>query len=135
VIPQLNISAGELFELFRPAALIFSALASTWVFASGRRRFSFYVALAWAVATLFLTSVVLPLYLIVLLIRPASDSRLKPRGKLAPLAFAAITLVGIGIYLYQETRGFDARLAQAAYAKVRGDRNQAIAVSCGAPRQ
>ena len=126
-VPEINISAGEVFELIKPAGAILSALVSTWVLASARKRFSFFLALAWAIATLFLPLIVLPLYIIVLLIRPANHSRFQPRRKvITPLAFAVLALVVTGIYLYRDTRGFDAHLAQAAYAKVRGDRNQAI---------
>ena len=128
MIPEINLSAGEVFELIKPAGLILTALVSTWVLASGRKRFSFYVALAWAIATLFLPLVVLPLYIIVLLIRPANDSRFQPRRKvITPFAYGVLTLVGTGIYLQGDTRGFDARLAQAAYAKLRGNHNEAIA--------
>ena len=73
MIPRINISAGELFELIRPAALILSALISTWVLASARRRFPFYVALLWAVATLLFLPIVLPLYLIAVLIWHRSE--------------------------------------------------------------
>lgn len=127
MIPEINLSAGEVFELIKPAGLVLAALVSTWVFASGRKRFSFFFALAWAIGTLFLPLIVLPLYIIVLLIRPANDSRYQPRRKIIiPLAYAVLALVGTGIYLYRDTRGFDAHLAQAAYAKVRGNRNEAI---------
>lgn len=128
MIPKINLSAGEVFELIKPAGLILSAFVAAWVFASARRRFSFFLALGWAIATLFLLLIVLPLYLIVLLIRPANDSRFQPRWKvITPLAFAVLALVVTGIYLYRDTQGFDAHLAQAAYAKLRGNHNEAIA--------
>jgi tetratricopeptide (TPR) repeat protein len=66
LIPRWSISAGELFELTRPASFALSALISTWVFASARRRgFPLYAALAWALTTLFYTLIILPIYLIV----------------------------------------------------------------------
>lgn len=61
-----QISAGELFELTRPATFVLSALASTWVLASARRRgFNLYAIAAWTLGTLFFTLTVLPVYLIV----------------------------------------------------------------------
>ena len=126
--PRINISAGELFELIRPAALILSALISTWVFASARRRFPFYVALLWAVATLLFLPIVLPLYVIAVLIWRRSESRSHLRWPIImPLIYAAAVLGGTLFYLRQETRGVDAHLAQAAYAKVRGNHREAIA--------
>lgn len=128
MIPRINISAGELFELIRPAALILSALISTWVFASARRRFPFYIALLWAVATLLLLAIVLPLYVIAVLIWHPSESRSHPRWPIiVPLIYGTAVLGGTLIYLRQETRGVDAHLAQAAYAKVRGNHREAIA--------
>jgi len=128
VTPRINISAGELFELIRPAALILSALISTWVFASARRRFPFYVALLWAVATLLFLPIVLPLYVIAVLIWRRSESRSHLRWPIImPLIYAAAVLGGTLFYLRQERRGVDAHLAQAAYAKVRGNHREAIA--------
>ena len=71
---KLDISAGEFFELIRPSVLVLSALVSTWVLASARRhRFTTYVAIAWAVVTLFFPLIALPLYLIARLIRRRTD--------------------------------------------------------------
>lgn len=62
----MPISAGELFELTRPAAFVLSALASTWVFASARRQgFALYTIAAGALGTLFYPLIILPIYLIV----------------------------------------------------------------------
>lgn len=64
--PVWPISAGELFELTRPAAFALSALISTWVLASARRQgFSLYAVLAWALTTLFYPLIILPIYIIV----------------------------------------------------------------------
>lgn len=61
-----QISAGELFELIRPAAFALSALVSTWVFAGTRRRgFKLYTVAAWTLGSLFYPFIVLPIYLIV----------------------------------------------------------------------
>lgn len=60
-----QISAGELFELTRPAAFALSALVSAWVLASARRQgFPIYTVAAVTLATLFYPLVILPLYLI-----------------------------------------------------------------------
>lgn len=68
--PRWPISAGELFELTRSAAFALSALISTWVLASARRRgFGLYGVAAWAIGTLFYPLIVLPIYLIVRAIR------------------------------------------------------------------
>lgn len=126
--PLINISAGELFELIRPGVLFLSALLSTWVFASARKRFSFYVALIWALATLFLPPVVLPLYLVALLIRRGSKLRFNRRLRIAaPLIYAGVVIGGIGFYEYVENRGVDVHLARGAHAKVRGIHGKTIA--------
>jgi tetratricopeptide (TPR) repeat protein len=55
-----------LFELTRPAAFALSALLSSWVLASARRRgFALYLVAAFTLGTLFYPLVVLPIYLIV----------------------------------------------------------------------
>ena len=125
---QINISAGELFELIRPAVLILSALLSTWVLASARKRFSFSTALSWATATFFLTPVVFPIYLLVLLFRrEASVHGQIPRRVLIPLAYGIVVVGGIAAYLYDQNRGVDVHLARATYAKLRGNHVAAIA--------
>ena len=92
-------SAGELFDLIMPAAFVLSALLSTWVFASARRRFNFYYALALALGTLFLPLIVFPIYLVIMLWRKRSD--LLPRWRYAlPLVYAVIVLAGIATSLY-----------------------------------
>lgn len=64
--PRWQISAGELFELTRPAAFVLSALLSSWVLASARRRgFTLYLVAAFTLGTLFYPLIVLPVYLIV----------------------------------------------------------------------
>jgi tetratricopeptide (TPR) repeat protein len=60
-----QISAGELFELTRPASFALSALVSAWVLASARRHgFHPFVVAGFTLATLFYTLITLPLYLI-----------------------------------------------------------------------
>ena len=125
---HINISAGELFDLIRPAVLLLSALLSVWVLASARKRFSFALALSWAVATFFLTPIVLPIYLIVLLLRRGIPLNRQVRWRfLVPFCYGLIVAGGIAFYLYNQTRGVDVHLAQAAYAKLRGNRVKAIA--------
>lgn len=64
--PRWQISAGELFELTRPAAFALSALVSTWVLASTRRHgFALYAVAAWTLGTLLFPLIILPIYLIV----------------------------------------------------------------------
>ena len=61
-----QISAGELFELLRPAAFLLSVLFSSWVLASARRNdFRFPAAALWTLGTLLYPPVFLPIYLIV----------------------------------------------------------------------
>jgi hypothetical protein len=109
--------AGELFELIRPAFLLVAALISIWMLASARKRFSIYLAFAWAVGTLLLPLVVAPVYLAVILLW-----RLPPRSRrwrfLLPLVYGALLLTGLGLYFYHETQTVDAHLARAAQAKL-----------------
>ena len=64
--PSWQISAGELFELTRPAAFALSALLSAWVLASARRHgFALYAVAAWTLGTLFFPLIILPIYLII----------------------------------------------------------------------
>jgi hypothetical protein len=63
--PRWQISAGELFELLRPAAWVLSTLLSACVLAdTQRRRLPLYAMTAWTIATLFLPLIILPIYLI-----------------------------------------------------------------------
>lgn len=126
--PQLNISAGELFDLIRPAVLFLSGIISTLVFANARKHFSFSSALLWSVATFFLTPIVLPIYLIVLLVRrPAAAPRPLRWKVIAPLIYGLLISGGIALYLYDQGRGVDVHLARAAHAKLRGNRAKTIA--------
>ena len=94
-----SISAGELFELIMPVASVVSALLSTWVLASARRRFRFYYAIALAIGTLFLPLVVFPIYLVMMLWCKRSDP--PPRWRYAlPLLYFLIVLT-ITAYLYE----------------------------------
>lgn len=117
--------AGELFELIWPAIFVISSLLSAWVLASARKRFGILVAFAWAVGTLFLPLVVLPIYLTVILLwqRPLRARRLR---FLLPLAYAAFLIAGLGIFLNHESASADAYFARATQAKLTGDHAAAI---------
>ncbi|MCM3869140.1 MAG: hypothetical protein ND895_00405 [Pyrinomonadaceae bacterium] len=138
---KLDISAGEFFELIRPSVLVLSALVSIWVLASARRhRFTTYVAIAWAVGTLFFPLITLPLYLIARFIRhrnqpphdePETRKTFKSsparRGRVAiPLAYAAIVFSLVALYLYSDHQSVDAHLARATQSKLNGRRGAAI---------
>lgn len=118
-------SAGELFDLIMPAAFVLSALLSTWVLASARRRLRLYYAIAFAAGTLFLPLIVFPIYLVIMLWRKRSDS--PPRWLYAlPLLYAMIVLAGIATFFYLDRRSVDAHLARATRAKLVEDSNAAI---------
>lgn len=133
---KFDISAGEFFELIRPTVLVLSALASIWVLASARRhRSGDFVAIGWALGTLFFPLITLPLYLIARFIRHRSEqphdgktfsSSPAPRRLVIPLAYGAVVLSSIGFYLYWDHQSVDGHLARAAQAKVRGKRGGAI---------
>jgi len=123
-------SAGEFFDLVRPAFLLLSALLSTWVlvnaYRSGLRN---YLSVLWAVATLILPFVVFPVYLTfrILQRKPATSSH----GNATSLAMlAAIYLTGsVGLLFaieYRESNSVDRHLAKATQAKLAGDRRGAI---------
>src|SRR5258705_12648666 len=118
-------SAGELFELIRPAALLISALVSTWVLASARKRFPLYQSFFWAIGTLSLTLIVFPLYLTAIIFRRRRYFSLKSRFVI-PLLYATVVLSSIGVYEYRSNRSVDAFLARASLAKVSNQRGIAI---------
>lgn len=60
----MQISAGTLFEMLRPAAFVLAVLLSAWVLADARRRgLRTYAVGAWTLLTLLSPPVVFPLYL------------------------------------------------------------------------
>lgn len=123
---KTNMSAGELFDLIMPAAYVVSALLSTWVFASARKRVSLLSALGFALATLLLPLVVLPLYLAAIIIWRRTDKPLPRWRYWLPLLYAAILLSAIGLYVYFDGRTVDAHLARAARAKLVDDHHTVI---------
>lgn len=125
MIPRLNMPAGELFDLIRPSVILLAALVSIFVLASARKRFPLYVALAWALGTLFLPLVALPVFLAVLLIwrRPVRSRHWR---LLLPLVYAVIVIGSIVSYFYFDSQTVDARLARATQAKLVDDSATAI---------
>ena len=118
-------SAGLLFDLIMPAAFAVSALVSTWVLASARKRFQLYHALALAVGTLFLPLIVFPIYLVLMMWRPKLGPPKRWRYSL-PLLYGALALFSIGAYFYFDSRSIDAHLARATQAKLVEDSTTAI---------
>jgi len=118
-------SAGQLFDLIMPAAFAASALISTWVLASARKRFQLHYALALAVGTLFLPLIVFPMYLVLMMWRPRVGPPQRWRYSL-PLLYGAIALSSIGAYFYFDGRSVDAHLARATQAKLVEDSGTAI---------
>jgi len=118
-------SAGQLFDLVMPAAFAVSALVSTWVLASARKRFQLYYALALATGTLFLPLIVFPFYLVIMMWRPKTGPPRRWRYSL-PLLYAVIALSVIGAYFYFDSRSVDAHLARATQAKLVEDSTTAI---------
>src|SRR6185369_6858138 len=117
---RTNMSAGQLFDLIMPAAFAVSALISTWVLASARKRFRLHYAFALAVGTLFLPVVVFPIYLVLMMWKP------KRWRYLLPLLYAVIALSVIAAYFYFDSRSVDAHLARATQAKLVEDSTTAI---------
>jgi tetratricopeptide (TPR) repeat protein len=118
-------SAGQLFDLIMPAAFALSALLSTWVLASARRRFELLYAFGLAIGTLFLPLIVFPIYLATMLWRKKTGPPPKSRYTL-PLLYAAVSLTAIGVFFYFDSRSVDAHLARATQAKLVDDTNTAI---------
>jgi hypothetical protein len=118
-------SAGQLFDLIMPAAFAASALVSTWVLASARKRFQLHYAFALAVATLFLPFIVFPIYLVLMMWRPKIGPPKRWRY-LLPLLYGAMALLVIGAYFYFDSRSVDAHLARATQAKLIEDSTTAI---------
>ena len=119
-------SAGEMFDLVRPAATVLATLVSTSILASARRRFSLHHSFLWAGLALFIPLVIVPIYLATLLIlHPSRIGHVKHRFAL-PIVYLA-TLLGIfAIDEYQDRHSVDSHLAQASFAKVSSEQLTAI---------
>lgn len=118
-------SAGQLFDLIMPAAFALSALLSTWVLASARKRFQLAYAFGLAIGTLFLPLIVFPIYLVIMLWSKKTGPPARWRYAL-PLLYAAISLSTIAILFYLDSRSVDAHLSRATQAKLVEDSNTAI---------
>ena len=118
-------SAGQLFDLIMPAASAVSALVSTWVLASARKRFQLHYALMLALGTLLLPLIALPVYLVLMMWRAKIGPPRRWRYTL-PLLYAVVTLSAIFIYFYLDSRSVDAHLARATQAKLVEDSTTAI---------
>ena len=119
-------SAGEIFDLIRPTAIVLAAMLSTLILASARRRFSLHYAFLWAGLAFFLPSVVVPIYLATLLIwRLPRIEHVKHRF-VVPTAYLALLLGIFAGYQYRDRRSVDSHLAEASFAKVSSDQLAAI---------
>jgi len=132
-------SAGEFFDLVRPAFLILSALLSIFVLVNARRNgFRAPSSVVWALATFFLPLVTLPLYLLVRVssrhkppqkrkILSGSTVRLVSERFVLPFFYGATLFALIAVSQYREYNAIDAYLARARQARLAGDRLRAIA--------
>ena len=118
-------SAGELFDLIMPAAYVASALLSTWVLASARKRVALHYAFLLALATFLFPVVVFPLYLAAIIWRGGGSRPRRGRFTL-PLLYAVILLSAIGAWVYFDSRTVDAHLARATRAKLIYDHQTVI---------
>jgi len=114
-----------LFDLIRPVVLLISALLSTWVLASARKRFPIYLAFAWAAGTLLFPLIVTPVYFAVVMLRPP-PVRAPRRRPLLPLAYGTVLIASLSLYFYFDHQSVDAHLARATQAKLVEDHTTAI---------
>ena len=119
-------SAGELFDLIRPAVVVLSALLSTWLLVSARKRLRLYQALLLAIAAFFLPFVVLPLYLAFLALWRRPKARPVKWWSIIPLLFLTTVLTIVGLYTYYDERTVDAHLSRATKARTHTDPVTAI---------
>src|SRR4030095_1632078 len=119
-------SASELFDLLRPVVVVASALLSTWILISSRKRFPFYQALLWAITTFLFPLILLPLYWVVLLWKRPQVYLLVRHRFTIPLAYLVIILGIAAGYKYFDDRSVDAYLARATNAKVKSNPMSAI---------
>jgi tetratricopeptide (TPR) repeat protein len=148
-------SAGEAFELLRPAAFLLAALLSTWVLASTRRRgFSTLMICLWTVGTLIAGPVIFPLYVIYLLFAggrqnpgpqdsmgeiekaatqsatsSASDESQRPMKMrwALPFLYLLIVIAAESLIYYRDRHSVDAYLARANTARLMSTPDKAIA--------
>jgi tetratricopeptide (TPR) repeat protein len=119
-------SAGEIFDLIRPAAVVLATLLSTLILASARRRFLLHHSFLWAGFALFLPAVIIPVYLVTLLIwHPPKIGHLKYRFAV-PAVYFAMVLGIFAVSEYRDRHSVDSHLAQASFANVSSDQLTAI---------
>ena len=125
-------SAGEFFDLIRPAFLILSALVSTWVLVDARRKgFPYVWAFTWALGTVVLPFVVFPLYFAVQFLR-VKDGEARHTTRtlwsrfLLPSVYLISLFVLIAVSEYRASNTVDMHLARATQAKLAGKRAQVI---------
>jgi hypothetical protein len=125
---SLNISAGELFELIRPAMLFVAAILSSFVLFHARKRFRNVASILWAVATFVLPAIVFPLYLAVVLFRSKKvPPTTQPKFSLAVPAVYLLTLLAfISVYVMRDSSSADAHLARATQARLAGTTTEVI---------
>lgn len=134
-----QISAGEFFEWLRPGAFVVSALLSTWVLASARRRrFQAVTSFAFAVGTFLAPLIILPIYLIARSskkrnthVANSNNEPLAPEPPikfrlLVPLAYGAVLFALIGVYFFRDYQSVDAHLARASQARVMNQNERAV---------
>ena len=123
---QINMSAGELFDLIYPTVVVISAVISTWVLTSARKRFPLYISLFLAAVTFFLPLIVVPLYLILLFFSYPKHTR-PIRGRfIVPCIYLGVILTSFAVYRYLDEQSVDAHLSRASFAKLHSDPLTAI---------
>lgn len=127
--PGGTLSASVLAEWLRPALIISAVLLSALVLAHTLRRgAAVYVAGGWALATLLLPHVAVPLYLAALLYRrpvPRIPRRLA-RWALPPFVYFVLLLAAVSVFYWRDYHTFDACLERAAAARLRGHHTDAV---------
>jgi tetratricopeptide (TPR) repeat protein len=131
-------SAGEFFDLIRPAFLIVAALLSIFVLANAQRNgFRISSAVIWALATFFLPLVTLPLYLLIRLnysnksseapaLPSSSPVRMVGERFLLPFVYGLTIFALIALSQYREYNAIDAYLARAKQARLENDSARTI---------
>lgn len=128
---RLDISAGEFFEIIRPAMLFVAAFLSSFILFHARKRFGTVGSFAWAIATFVLTPVVFPLYFAVLIVRRRADGLASQRHVRFLIAIPLIYLLAltafISVYLLHDAADADTHLARATQARLAGKQQSVIA--------
>jgi tetratricopeptide (TPR) repeat protein len=126
-------SAGEFFDLVKPAFLIASAILSILVFADAQQhRWHSVAALIWSLAAFLLPLVTLPIYLLfrrhhsTKALTSISAARFIGERFLLPFFYGIAIFGFIAVAQYREYNAIDAYLARAQQAKLAGDRARTI---------